>query len=141
MAKGFDANVDQTKKTSLGEIGKGGGIEPASDRLDLDTEAFMHEMVTIMVHPSNEEGQLDVITPNINGINQPIVRGQEQVVKRKYVEALARCRTTKFEQQLADFRDPASHQMVEKTVLSYPFAILKDSDKGKAWMKGILAER
>lgn len=133
-----EAHIDKTKSIPMDEIGKHAGIELASERM-LEEEAFSNEMLEIEVHPSGEEGSLDIITPCVNGINQPIVRGRRATVKRKYVEALARSRTTKYTQELGDFRDPASLRMVEKTVLTYPFVIHHDPNPlGREWIKGIL---
>ena len=107
----------------------------------IELEAFMNEPVKIMVMESGEEGALPVVTPCVNGVNQPIVRGKETVVKRKFVEALARCRTTKYQQRV----DPIERDKIENvpiTVQTYPFAVLEDHNpKGPAWLKGITAER
>ena len=135
-----EANLEQEKTIPMGEIGNT-QIEPAGERVDLKGEAFANDLLEIEVHASGDEGALDIITPSVNGVNQPIVRGTKQMVKRKYVEALARSRTTKYTQQQRDHRDPSSQEMVAKTVLSYPFVVLKDpaGDRGKAWLQGILA--
>ena len=62
-------------------------------------------------------------------------------VKRKYVEALARGRTTKYEQKTMDPSRPENIQMAEKTALTYPFSVLHDPNpKGRAWLKAILAQ-
>lgn len=130
---------------SIPEIGNQGGVEQVAEndytKDAIELEAFMNEPVKIMVHPSAVEGELDVQTPAVNGINQPIIRGQEITVKRKFVEALARCRTTK-PVQVIDPIDRSNIQMREQTVVTYPFSILEDRNpKGAAWIKGILAER
>jgi hypothetical protein len=75
-------------------------------------------------------------------LNQPIIRGRQQKVKRKYVEALARCRVTKYEQQVMDPMRPENIQMVERTALSYPFAVIEDPHpNGRAWLESILDQR
>ena len=101
----------------------------------------MNEPVRIIVMETGEEGSLQVITPCVNGVNQPIVRGQETVVKRKFVEALARCRTTKYQQR----HNPIERDKIENvpiTVQTYPFSVLEDRNpKGRAWLQGIVAEK
>ena len=127
------------------DLGKHVSIEPVGSevaaKLAIELEAFMNEPVKIMVMESGEEGALPVVTPCVNGVNQPIVRGKETVVKRKFVEALARCRTTKYQQRV----DPIERDKIENvpvTVQTYPFAVLEDRNpKGPAWLKGITAER
>lgn len=142
MAK-TEAQVEQEKRIPLDEIGKHNAIDLEEENVDVKSEAFANELLLIEVHPSGDDGALDIVTPSVNAINQPIVRGVPTLVKRKYVEALARSRTTKYTQELGDSRDPSSLRMVEKTVLSYPFVVHKDpsGDRGKQWLKNILAQR
>lgn len=134
----FDADYNKEKSIPMSEIGKHSGIVAVAE--NIGDEIFANELVEIEVHTSSVEGELDVIAPSVNGINQPIVRGRRTWVKRKYVEALANCRTTKYVQELLDPRDLGSLQMKEKTVLSYPFVVHTDKNpNGKEWLKGLLA--
>ncbi len=145
MANSTEArDLRQGKGISLGEIGKG-----QFDDLEVSTnagltnaaelEAFMAEPVVIYVHKARDPQSLDVIVPGVNGINQPIVRGQEVTVKRKYVESLARAHTIRYEQRVSDPSRPDSIQMVPKKVPDYPFDVRQDSRKGKAWLDSIYA--
>lgn len=108
-----------------------------SDALDL--EAFMHEVVKVRVHGSPEEGALPVISVTVNGITQPIPRDVEVPVKRKYIEALARAKSTSYK-QVVNPVDPSDIRMVPTTVPSYPFSVIEDTPRGKAWLKQLLAE-
>ena len=131
------------KEMNLGEIGDPGPIEKVAENDFIKTaelEKFMHEVLTILVHPSSEEGALDIAPPQVNGLNQPIIRGVESKIKRKYVEALARCRVTKYEQRVQDASRPENIQMVERTTLSYPFAVLHDPNpRGRQWLEAIVS--
>lgn len=116
-------------------------VEPVSS-MDMDAielEKFMHEEVTIYVHKTRESGALEVITPSVGGINQPIIRGVETPVKRKYVEALARCHSVKYEQKVYNPSQPENIQMVETKVPDYPFDVVSDTRKGKEWLKRVYA--
>jgi len=128
----------------VNEIGTGQSIETITDpvlRKIAQEESFANDVLTIRVHQDNLEGSLPVICPGVNGMNQPIIRGKESKVKRKYVEALARCRTTQYIQKTPDPTRPESIQMEERTVVSYPFAVLHDPHpKGSAWLEGIIAQ-
>lgn len=138
-------------ETKVGEgipqnnLGEHSGIAPVDGEVftksAIELEAFMNEPVKIMVMETGEEGALQVVTPSVNGVNQPIVRGREAVIKRKFVEALARCKTTKYQQR----QDPFERDKIENvpiTVQAYPFAVLEDRNpKGAAWLKRIAAER
>lgn len=64
----------------------------------------------------------NVICVGVNGVNQPIMTGMEQAVKRKYVEALART-----------VDEDGMH-------LAHPFIVTKDTDAGISWLKGVLQE-
>ena len=139
---GGEKTGEAISQQSLGEYK---AVEPVTDeqaaKTAIEKEAFMNEPVRIIVAETGEEGSLQVITPCVNGVNQPIVRGQETVVKRKFVEALARCRTTKYQQR----HNPIERDKIENvpiTVQTYPFSVLEDRNpKGRAWLQGIVAER
>ncbi len=113
-------------------------IERVSDMSSIELEAFMHEPVTIYVHPARGVGELEIQLPNVNGINQPIPRGQEITVKRKYVEVLARCTISRFE-QVTNQNRPENNRMIENKVQSYPFDVRRDTAKGKEWLQMIYA--
>ncbi len=127
------------------DLGEHKAIEPVTGeqaaKTAIEKEVFMNEPVRIIVMETGEEGSLQVITPCVNGVNQPIVRGRETVVKRKFVEALARCRTTKYQQR----HNPIERDKIENvpiTVQTYPFSVLEDRNpKGRAWLQGIVAEK
>lgn len=104
-----------------------------------ELEAFMHEEMTIFVHKGRGQHDLDVIVPSVGTKNQPIVRGYWVSVKRKYVEALARAHTVRYEQKVADPSRPEAFQMVEKKIPDYPFDVRDDSRRGKKWLDSIYA--
>lgn len=132
---------------SISEIGKGDAVEVTADqnvirmKEMLEREAFMNEVLTIIVHPASDEGALDIITPAVNAVNQPIIRGIESKVKRKYVEALARGRTTKYTQKVIDSSRPENIQMEARTFLTYPFAVIHDPNpRGRDWLRAIVEQ-
>ena len=105
------------------------------------SEAFMNELVTIMVHSTTDENQAPHVIVNCNGVNQPILRGVPMQVKRKYVEILARMKETKYSQVTRNPSAPDQIDMVARHGLSYPFDLVEDSNpKGRAWLNNVLAE-
>ena len=146
MAKQIEVNgkVGNDKPIELSEIGKEPVLELAGEKVSpkgLDLEAFMNETVTVRVEPTAVPGE--DITPvfNVNGVNQPMIRGQAVVIKRKFLEALARCRTTTIRQVRPNPYDPSVVQNVPTTVPTYPFVVLDDKNpRGRAWLEGILAQ-
>ena len=136
--------LSKGRSTPLGEIGEGEPIEVMAEQ-DIvrvtDQEKFANDILSIRVHPDSSEGALPVICPSVNALNQPIIRGVVSNVKRKYVEALARCRITQYQQRVPDAARPENIQMDEVTVIAYPFVVLHDPHpNGREWLESILAQ-
>lgn len=130
------------KGIPIDEIGQGDGIEPVAEKDFTDAaklEAFMNERVTVLVHPSPIPGELTVVTCNVNGKNQNFVRGKKVTVKRKYVEALARCTDTVYTQATEDPTKPHKKKMVPTTVPYFPFSVIEDKNpNGFPWLEALL---
>jgi len=142
----INEKLPKNESIAVSEIGKNDApIERMSENdfaKDMEMEVFMNQLLTVIVHPSTEEGSLPVVTPNVNGINQPIIRGVQSKVKRKYVEALARSRITKYKQRVPNPMRPENIQMDENTVLTYPFSVIEDPHPdGRVWLEAILAQK
>jgi hypothetical protein len=104
-------------------------------------EAFMNEMVEIMVHSTTDENQPSQFLLNCNGVNQPVVRGINMTMKRKYVEILARMKETKYTQHTPNPAAPDVSELRARHGLVYPFDLIKDNNpKGRAWLSNVLAE-
>ncbi len=133
--------LSKEKNVDIGEIGKGGGIDKVAESkfFELAEEsAFMNQEVLIIVHENADKQVYDFVVPSVNGITQPIFRGVKSVVKRKYVEALARARYTSYEQITPDPSKPANILMKARTVICDPFTVLKDENPvGKEWLESI----
>ena len=120
-------------------------IDPVSQVADLRelaaSEAFMNEMVEVMVHSSTDENQAPHVILNCNGTNQPIMRGVPTRVRRKYVEILARMKETKYSQVTRNPAAPDQIDMIARHGLAYPFEMLSDENpRGRAWLSNVLAE-
>jgi hypothetical protein len=104
-------------------------------------EAFMNELVTVMVHATTDENQPNHVVVNCNGMNQPLIRGVPTTVKRKYVEILARMKETKYSQITRNASAPDQIDMVARHGLCYPFDLVEDTNpRGRAWLQHVLAE-
>jgi hypothetical protein len=140
-----DGALGKPNAFSMAEVGDPGPIEQVSEAHFVEAaklEEFMQEPVEIVVAASTDSGALEIITPNVNGINQPIVRGKPITLKRKFVEDLARCRTIVYDQLVQDPTRPENIQMVERGAVTYPFSVLNDPNpKGRAWLEAIVAQR
>jgi hypothetical protein len=105
-------------------------------------EAFMNELVTVMVHSTTDENQPNHVVVNCNGMNQPLIRGVPTTVKRKYVEILARMKETKYTQVTRNPSAPDQIDMVARHGLCYPFDLVEDANpRGRAWLQNVLAEQ
>ena len=107
----------------------------------LDDMAFANETITVMVHESTDKLAHPFPEVNVNGRVQRFVRGHEQQVKRYMVEKLARLKLTTFDNvKTKDVDGEDVYRYPTHTGLVYPFTVIGDSEKGKVWLKQILAE-
>ena len=130
------------------------GVEIADDQPVIETvaeskdfsklvadEAFMNEMVTVMVHSTTDDNQAPHLIVNCNGVNMPIIRGVPTVMKRKYVEILAHMKETKYTQRTPNPAAPDQTELVARHGLAYPFDVQNDPNpRGRAWLQHVLAE-
>lgn len=120
-------------------------IETVSESKDFSQlaadEAFMNELVTVLVHSTTDENQAPHIIVNCNGTNQPIVRGVPTKIRRKYVEILARMKETKYTQVTPNPAAPDVSELRPRHGLAYPFEVIDDNNpRGRAWLQNVLAE-
>lgn len=120
-------------------------IETVSESRDFSKmaadEAFMNEKVTVLVHSTTDENQAPHVILNCNGTNQPIMRGIPTVIRRKYLEILARMKETKYNQVTPNPAAPDVSHMIARHGLSYPFELVEEKNpKGRAWLLNVMAE-
>lgn len=149
LRKKFNKEIDvfeiaKGSQITLQEIGNGKGIERVTEKdfvKSAELERFMNEKVKIYVHPDGTQGALSVIVVTVNGVNQPIIRGRDQVVKRKYVEVLARSTITTYQQLTPDPTKPENIQMDNIVASTYPFTVREDKNpKGWPWLESIMKQ-
>ena len=108
----------------------------------LEMLKFMEDVLTIIVHDSTNP--MDDPIPMVwnDGRSQAFIRGQEQQVKRKYVEVLARARKTTYTQEkYLDGVGNEAYRNIPHTAPRFPFSVLADPDpRGRDWLKNISAE-
>jgi len=103
--------------------------------------AFMDETVMVEVATTTDKFEPQFVQLWNDGRIQVIPRGIPTPVKRKYIEVLARMKTDTFRNE--EFRDMDGNNAVrypKTTGLRYPFAVIDDSEAGRKWLRGILAE-
>jgi hypothetical protein len=145
MPKQKSIDVEGTQTDTLPEYGAQEPIESVKGpdfKTAAEKEAFMQEKLVIVVATTTDKSRPKVIVPQVNGINQPILRGVKQTVKRKYVEAMLRNRVTRYEQVTPNPMLPEKKIMQEASEVAEPFQIIYDPNpKGPAWAEAIMAEK
>lgn len=129
----FDKNNELTKIVQP--------VQGEKSKKWMEDMAFANEMVTVLIHESTDKNAHPFPEIEINGRPQRFVRGHEQQVRRCYVEKLARLKLTTYESvKTKDVDGEDVYRYPSHTGLLYPFVVIGDSEKGKAWLKKILAE-
>lgn len=104
--------------------------------------AFGEEPVEVMVATTTDKNSERMPCVSVNGVNQYFVRGQRMVVKRKFIEGLARAKKTTLQTIPTQDQDGSDTMaIVPDTGIKYPFAVTRDDNpKGRAWLEKVLAE-
>lgn len=107
-----------------------------------DMLKFMEEPVQVRVHATAEANPEPIIGIWNNGRSQFFIRNQIQTVKRKFVEGLARARTTRYTQEIyRDANGDTAIRNIPSTALRYPFSVIRDDNpNGGAWLSKVLDE-
>lgn len=108
------------------------------DEADLD--AFMQEMVEVVVAESTDENAVPLVEVSVNGRRIYLQRGVPTMVKRMYVERLARAKKMVYSQNLDPRLGESINTLHRRSALDYPFAVTNDTEKGKVWLKKVLSE-
>lgn len=102
--------------------------------------AFMEEPVEVLVHESTDPNAEPIVDLYCNGVPQRLLRGEPQVVKRKYVQILADARQTSMTTTVRREGDSVINRINKHSGLRYPFSIQADRNpKGREWIKKVLA--
>jgi hypothetical protein len=106
-----------------------------------ETEAFMADKITVLIHNSREEHPVDPVMLSVNGRQIFIWRNQPTIIKRCYLERLCRAKPEGITQDAANPDPKIANKLNISSGLLYPFSVIDDpSPKGHAWMQKILAE-
>lgn len=121
-------------------------IEPVGDMLNFADKAaqlaFLEEMVMIRIHESGDPNAENPVVLGVNGRQVAIRRGEDTIVRRKYVEQLLRAKPESMQTQIKRDGDGNPRNLIHKTrALKYPFSIVRDDNRmGPAWERKIRME-
>lgn len=122
-------------------------VDPVTLNKDLSAiaaeEAFMNEIVTIVLLPTTDPNAPPYATLSVNGERAIVPRNKKVDVKRKHLEVLARMKETRYTQNLNPNQqgEITPDALFASTGLVYPFTIVRDAnERGGEWLANILAE-
>lgn len=102
---------------------------------------FMEEKVIIRIHPSVEPYPEDPVMVGVNGSRVYIPRNKNCIVRRKYVERLARAKVEKFTQDVRSPIPEVMNKLTREPAQKYPFSVIRDDNpRGADWLMQILQE-
>lgn len=108
-----------------------------------EMEKFMNELVFVEIPATNNKNDDPYIQLGVNGVNQPLLRGKPQWIKRKFLEVLLRSQPMTLE-TVEEFDPQTGNKVVRLTKTTgekYPYRVHKDMNPdGQAWMRQVLAE-
>lgn len=135
-------NIPSTGKARVEAEGRVQVVDRVVDSEWAKNMKFNEDVLTIIVHDSTDPNADPVPYVINDGRRQAFARGEEQQVKRKYVEVLARMKvTTQKQVRYKDSQNIDAIKMVPHTALRFPFTVIADpSPRGKDWLKAVLAE-
>lgn len=145
-------NLKQGQSTSAKISGTGAatktvtqGVEPVEGEgwADLAAlEKFMNEELEVFVYEGMEEHDEKIVQLGVNGVNQFVIRGRQQKIKRKFVEALCRAKQVRVTSAgRIGANGDAVNEVRSLVSLQYPFQVMMDPNpKGPAWLRKTLGE-
>jgi hypothetical protein len=104
--------------------------------------AFDQEPVKIIIHPDMSPTPEDPVMVSVNGRAVFIRRNEPTIVKRMYVEQLARAKTGIVSQPNANSQEPSEvNKLRVANSLRYPFSVLEDRNpKGARWINDVMRQ-
>lgn len=106
-----------------------------------DELKFMEDLLELMIHPSATENPAQSVFISVNGEKVDAPVGVSIILKRKFVEVLARSRTERLRTVVEELGLERSNKLASNITNRHAFQILKDPAgvKGREWIQRALA--
>lgn len=144
---GLDKSIDLGDSFSLESLRDSMNTPISSSMEDphfksyVDEMEFMEEQVVVRVHQSSDKNAEAIVTVWNDGKPQRFQRGVAQIVKRKYVEVLARAKPFSVSTpEGTDGNGNRNTSIKTQTGLLYPFEMHDKNPLGQAWLQRVLQE-
>jgi hypothetical protein len=114
---------------------------PQTDHLD--ELVFMAEPVTIRLERTSAKFAPQVLDFSVNGIAKWVRVGQSTTLPRSYVEVIARSQPMNVQTEVVEDGGPNGmpvNRLLRDQSTAHPFTVVKDTDKGHAWLQRIVRE-
>lgn len=120
-------------------------IEPVAAPLtssDFEEMMFMEELVKIRVEPLQEKNPRKMIDLYVNGKAEWVPVGRPWIMRRKYVEVLARSKpmSVQTKHESAEESLNPQNEVIRTTSSQFPFSVLQDTPRGIEWLNRLMAE-
>jgi hypothetical protein len=104
--------------------------------------AFAEELVLVEIPEENNPYAEQVIELSVQGVNQFMIRGKPQWIKRKFLEVLIGAKVGTI--STPEILDPSGNKTTKIVVMNgskYPYRILQDNNpNGMEWAKRVMQE-
>lgn len=105
-------------------------------------EKFMNELVTIMLHPTQDTSEV-AVPVSVNGIRAYIIPGKMTKVRRLHVAQLMKARPDVVIHRSDDVNAPESehNRMFKHSTSRYNFDVIQDTPRGAGWLRELRAHQ
>ena len=123
--------VIQSNKPMIDEVPQGADYKEL-----FRSEAFMNEVVTIMLHPSMDPSEIEVPV-SVNGNRVSLKPNIPSRVRRYHVAQLLKARPDIVSHRSDDYSAPEAQQnrLYRQSTSRYNFDVVEDTAKGAAWLR------
>ena len=108
----------------------------------LNQLAFNEDVLTIMLSRSSEKFAPELIDIYVNGKVEWVPVGRPYMLKRKYVEVIARCQPFDVRTEVVREAENERNQVKRFQIAKHPFTVIHDpaGERGHAWLQQVMRE-